>query len=86
MHPIRGRIALDVAAKTKGKKEKRASWGGRREGAGRKRLDGVGTQVVAVRLTPAHIERAERWQESHELENFSAAVRSMIDVASATER
>jgi hypothetical protein len=58
--------------------------GGRREGAGRPRLGVFGTKVVAVRLTPAHIARVERWQDEHDLPNFSAAVRSMIDVASRT--
>lgn len=64
--------------------KKRSRQGGRRPGSGRKRLDGIGTQVVAVRLTPAHVARVERWLEEHELENFSAAVRSMIDVATRT--
>lgn len=53
--------------------------GGRREGAGRKPLGGLGTQVVSVTLTPAHVAKVERWQEAHDLESFSEALRQIID-------
>jgi hypothetical protein len=59
--------------------------GGRREGAGRKPLEGVGTQVVAVRLTPKNVDQVERYMDAHGLPNFSAAVRAMIELASAHE-
>ena len=64
---------------------KRRGRGGKRPGAGRPKIDPLGTQVVAVRLTPAHIARVERWMDTHGLANFSAAVRAMIDVATATD-
>ena len=53
--------------------------GGRRAGAGRKRLEGVGTQVVSVTLTPQHVAKVERWQDEHDVETFSEAVRQIID-------
>ena len=58
--------------------------GGHRLGAGRKPLEGTGTHVVAVTLLSRQITKVERWQEAHDLESFSAAVRAMIDVASAS--
>jgi hypothetical protein len=64
---------------------RKVTHGGRRPGAGRKPLEGVGTQVVAVRLTPADIARVERYLDTHGLANFSHAVRAMIRVASSTD-
>ena len=58
--------------------------GGKRRGAGRPRIDPLGTQVIAIRLTPKHIARVERYMDAHGLANFSRAVRAMIDVASVT--
>jgi hypothetical protein len=62
-----------------------ARHGGKREGAGRPKIDPLGTQVVAVRLTPKHVGKVERYQDAHSLPNFSAAIRAMIDVASVTD-
>jgi len=60
-------------------KKRRATHGGRRKGAGRPLLDGQGTQVVTVRLTAKHIQKVERWQDEHDAENFSDAVRQIVD-------
>jgi len=65
--------------------KKKGQHGGRREGAGRKPLPEGHTSAVTVRLTATHIEKAERWQDAHGSENFSAAVREMIDAADAAD-
>jgi hypothetical protein len=69
-------------AKAKPRRKKKLEHGGRRKGSGRKPLEGGGSKIVPVSLTPAHIEKVERWRTNEQPEkNFSAAVREMIDAA-----
>ena len=56
--------------------------GGAREGAGRPPLPGGGSIIRPVTLTAATIARVERWQRTHKLASFSAALRSIIEAAS----
>ena len=56
--------------------------GGRRPGAGRKALPEGPTTKVAVTLPAEHIAKVVRWQDEHDCESFSDALRQMIDAAS----
>jgi hypothetical protein len=60
--------------------------GGARPGAGRPRLAGVGTQVVAATLLSTQVAKVEGWMERHDAPNFSAALREMIDLADRLDR
>jgi DNA-binding PadR family transcriptional regulator len=51
--------------------------GGKREGAGRKPLDGRVTRCYA--LTPRHVEALERYRQQHNLTSSSEAIRHLID-------
>jgi len=53
--------------------------GGRRDGAGRPRLEGIGITRVDVKLLERHINKVERWQEANGCDSFSEALRQMID-------
>jgi hypothetical protein len=61
-------------------------WGGRREGAGGKPLAGIGASKVAITVLASHIEKVEAWMERHDVPNFSAAVRDMVDLADRVDR
>ncbi len=41
----------------------------------------MGTQVVAASLTAKHVDKVERWADEHDAENFSEALRQIIDAA-----
>lgn len=58
---------------------KKPKHGGRRPGAGRKPLpEGPGTPVT-VWLPATHVARVVAWQDGHDCESFSEALRQMID-------
>lgn len=60
--------------------------GGRRPGAGRPPIAGVGVSVMTVRFTAAQIAKIEAWAERHGLDNFSEALREMVEAADRLER
>lgn len=61
---------------------KRKKHGGRRPGAGRKPLpEGPGTPVT-VWLPAEHVAKVVAWQDRHECESFSEALRQIIAAAS----
>jgi len=57
------------------------TWGGRREGSGRKPIAPGGARIVPVSLTNQQIQTVERWEDEHSCESFSAALREIIDAA-----
>lgn len=61
---------------------KRKKHGGRRRGAGRKPLPEGHTTPVTVHLPAPYIAKVVAWQDRHECESFSEALRQMIDAAS----
>lgn len=61
---------------------KRKKHGGRRPGAGRKPLPEGPTTPVTAHLPAAHIAKVVAWQDEHDCESFSDALRQMIDLAS----
>lgn len=67
-----------MAKKTAPKKT--APHGGRREGAGRKPLPEGPTTVVSVTLPAEHIAKVVRWQDEHDCDSFSDALRQIIDI------
>jgi hypothetical protein len=72
-------------AATTTRRRRPPSHGGSREGAGRKRLDGLGGEMVAVRLTSRQIARIQAWQEENGLETFSDALRSILDAVAGAK-
>lgn len=63
--------------------KRKGKHGGRRAGAGRKPLpEGAGTPVT-VWLPAAYIQRVVTWQDEHDCESFSEALRQLLDRASS---
>lgn len=64
---------------------KKGTWGGKREGSGRKGLGRggeKGTVTKAFSLTPKHVKLLETYAKRHGLTSTSEALRLMIEEAS----
>ena len=68
---------------TKNKTVRPRKHGRSRPGSGRPRLAGVGVTKIAVGLLDSQIAKVERWREVNGAENFSDALRQMIDATPA---
>jgi len=82
--PITWPRLLPMAATRTRKKKKRArkkQHGGRRPGSGRKPLEGIGAVKLNVSLLPSQVEKVEQWRDGLGRQNFSAALREIIDAA-----
>lgn len=64
-----------------GMAKRKKKHGGRRPGAGRKPLPEGPTTKVAVTLPAEHIAKVVAWQDAHDCESFSDALRQIIDAA-----